>query len=113
MRVLVCGSRSFNDEKLLKETLDQFDIHELIQGEAKGADTLALLYGLKRMVPVKRFPADWNKYGKRAGYIRNRQMLDEGKPDLVVAFWDGKSPGTQMMINLAQSEDIKTIVVEY
>ena len=59
---------------------------------------------------VQKFPANWKEYGKRAGYIRNAQMLNEGKPDLVVAFPGGK--GTQMMIKLAKAAGVKVVEVK-
>jgi hypothetical protein len=58
------------------------------------------------------FPADWGTFGKRAGPIRNKQMLEEGKPDLVIAFWDGNSPGTKNMIDQAQAKGISVKVIK-
>lgn len=121
MRVLVCGGRNFNNYDLMRSILlEHFEGlgHTLIQGCATGADTMAK-YIIQQFnqggagITIEDYPANWAYYGKRAGYIRNRSMLDEGRPDLVIAFWDGKSFGTKMMINLAQAEDIKTIVVDY
>src|SRR5258707_15356809 len=102
MRVLVCGSRHFHDYERLKEVLDGHEISEIIHGGARGADTLSGDYGKGRNVPVRVWPADWNTYGKRAGPIRNHQMLSEGKPDLVVAFLAPDSRGTKHMIEIAQ-----------
>lgn len=64
-----------------------------------------------RRTSFKEFPADWDKYGKRAGYLRNVQMLDEGKPDLVVAFPGGK--GTAMMVKLAKERGVRVIEYAY
>ena len=120
MRVLVCGGRDFNDYELLRATLDrilnpnnlslayQAGI-ELIHGGARGADTWADYWAVNNYVPIHEYKANWDKYGKRAGYIRNKQMLDEGKPDLVIAFPGGK--GTQMMVKLAKEAGVETIVV--
>ncbi len=102
MRVLVCGGRDFDDSALVKRILDQIHaetpITSIIHGAARGADSLGKFWAQINRLPHKAFPADWDEYKKRAGYLRNQQMLDEGKPDLVVAFPDGK--GTQMMIDI-------------
>lgn len=114
MRILVCGGRDFSDSNLLNKFLNQYlsDIDDLviIQGDAKGADYLAKLWAVSNTVKFESFPADWKKYGKRAGYIRNTQMLNEGKPDIVVAFPGGK--GTQMMITLAEAAGVPVVNVE-
>lgn len=111
MKILVCGGRDFDDYKLLSETLNPH-IHTglvIIHGAAKGADSLAERWAKDNADDIESYPADWTKYGKRAGYIRNVQMLNEGKPDLVVAFPGGK--GTQMMINLAEAAKVPVIKV--
>lgn len=126
MRVLVCGSRTFNDEKKLKEVLDELDITTIIEGEAKGADTLARHYAEEHNIDVIPFPVQWDKHGKSAGPIRNRQMLVEGKPELVVAFLgpvaiaeftsglsDSKySRGTKNMIDQATKAGVPVHVVD-
>ena len=116
MIVLVCGSRDYTNRLLITERLcalqdDGYDT--LIEGEARGADTIAKLAGEALGMQIMPFPADWDKYGKRAGYIRNQQMLDEGHPDLVVAFYSRpvKSRGTQMMVDIARKAGVP--VVEY
>lgn len=112
MKVLVCGSRHFNDYKLLKETLDGFDITEVIEGEARGADTLARNYAEERKIHVRPFPADWNRHGKAAGPIRNKQMLVEGQPELVIAFRGPNSRGTQNMITQSRKAGLEVKVIE-
>lgn len=107
MRVLVCGSRHFKDEDLMEKVLDEFRISTIIEGEARGADVMARQYGERRNIPVEPFPADWNKYGKAAGPIRNSQMLKEGRPDLVIAFKYEGSRGTQNMIDQAKRKGIE------
>lgn len=99
VRVAVVGSREFGDYRLLKEFLDaelgrfpagtQF---ELVSGGARGADSLAERYGNEKGIPVKVFAADWNRYGKSAGFRRNVDIIENC--DLCVAFWDGQSRGT-------------------
>lgn len=113
MKVLVWGSRHFNDVELLRKTLDSLPgVGEIIEGEARGADSLAREWGLARNVVVKAFPANWTLYGKRAGPIRNSQMLKEGQPDLVVAFLGPGSHGTADMIAKAKAAGVKTLVVD-
>jgi hypothetical protein len=112
MRVLVCGSRHFNDYELLERTLSEIEITEVIEGEARGADTFSRIYAERHGIPVLRFPAEWDKYGKAAGPIRNSQMLTEGKPQLVVAFLGPNSRGTQNMINQAKKANIPVKVIE-
>ena len=117
MRVLVCGGRDFCDWKKLNGTLtnlhkQNITITTLIQGKAIGADWLARAWGIAALGKdyVIDFPADWKKHGRGAGPIRNQQMLDEGKPDLVVAFPGGN--GTKDMVTRAKNAGVKVIEVE-
>ena len=112
MRVLVCGSRHFNNRALLSSTLNGISISVLIHGAARGADTMAERYAEDRGIPVEAFPADWVTFGKGAGPIRNRQMLVEGKPDLVVAFLAPNSRGTQNMIDQATKAGVPVKVID-
>ena len=98
MVIIVAGSRTFKDYKLLSDTLDNIEnITEIVSGCAKGADLLGEQYALERHIPIKKFPAQWDIYGKQAGFIRNMEMCDYA--DYLIAFWDGKSRGTNQMIN--------------
>lgn len=114
MKVLVCGGRDYNDYERVKGVLDKlFDRFggeggfQIIQGEAPGADTLARRWAEDNGVETIGFRADWERYGKRAGFIRNSQMLNEGQPNLVIAFPGGK--GTAMMVDLAMKANVQTI----
>lgn len=111
MRILVCGGRDFSDYNLVSQTLNPHGCIDLkiIHGAAKGADSLAQRWAKDNGYEDEAYPANWNKYGKRAGYIRNVQMLNEGRPDLVIAFPGGK--GTQMMINLAEAAGVPVVKV--
>ena len=111
MRILVCGGRDYNDDTMFRKVLTKYFHRDMviIQGDARGADYLAKMYAKNFGVACESYPADWDKYGKRAGYIRNVQMLNEGKPDLVIAFPGGK--GTEMMINLAEAADVEVVRV--
>lgn len=112
MRVLVCGSRHFNDKELMEDVLKQWDISCVVEGEARGADTLAREYAERHGLDVLPFPALWDKHGRAAGPIRNRQMLVEGKPELVIAFRGPNSRGTQNMIDQAKKAGIEVVVVD-
>ena len=112
MRVLVCGSRHFNDYTKLAEVLDALGpITEIIEGEARGADRLSLDWALCHQIPVRKFPAQWDVFGTRAGPIRNHQMLKEGNPDLVVAFLAPDSRGTKHMIDIATKASVPVKVI--
>ena len=96
----VVGSRSFNDYNLLKNTLDKYDINKIISGGAKGADQLAERYAKENGIETLILKPDWKKYPRAAGIIRNKDII--GACTEVVAFWDGKSPGTKNSIGLAE-----------
>ncbi len=107
-KVLVCGGRDFNDDEFMDIALTGLTfvkpISLIIHGGARGADSLAGKWAEREGVEVKEFRAEWNKYGRRAGYIRNVRMAEEGEPDLVVAFPGGR--GTDMMIDIAKKKGI-------
>lgn len=84
---------------------------EVIAGAARGADTVAADWARDNKLKLLEFPADWKKHGKSAGYVRNKQMLDEGKPDIVIAFPGGH--GTKNMKNLARIAGVPVIEVKY
>ena len=113
MRVLVCGGRDFNDVLTLGSWLG--GIHKnngpitlLIEGGARGADYMAKKFAEWQGIPVKTFSADWNRHGRAAGLIRNKRMLDEGKPDLVVAFEGGR--GTANMVEQAKAAGVRVLM---
>lgn len=108
MRVLVCGGRNYSNKDRLHEVLDELHLTNddtIISGMAKGADDLAAKYSVQKQIMLDAFPAQWNKYGKSAGFKRNTQMLLEGKPDLVIAFPGGK--GTDMMCKIAADSGVE------
>ena len=115
-KIIIAGSRDFNDYEFLKKKLvnlrDLFiDDDVIISGHARGADALGERFAKEYNIPLKLFPADWNKYGKSAGYIRNKEMADNA--DVLVAFWDGKSRGTKNMINIAIDKGLEVHIVRY
>ena len=113
-KVIVAGSRSFNDYKLLKERLDYYFSNVkpiIVCGEAKGADTLGKRYAEEKGYEIERHPALWDKHGKAAGPIRNLEMAENA--DALIAFWDGKSRGTQNMISIAKNKKMMNRVILY
>lgn len=107
-RVLVCGGRHYSDWARVIECLDCIQVDRkislVIHGGALGADDLGSRWAYLRGIPSKVFPAHWGMHGKAAGPIRNQQMIEEGKPDLVVAFPGGT--GTADMVRRAKSAGI-------
>jgi hypothetical protein len=141
MRVLVCGDRNWDDSHVIDEILQGiYDLHSIgylvthvqhmtvIEGGAKGADRAAADWanttgphpGDTSLVDPdhcavihEQYPADWDRYRKAAGPIRNKQMLYEGKPDAVWAFHDhlANSKGTKDMVTRAKKAGIPVYVV--
>lgn len=106
---LICGGRDFTDEAMFGNAIgDLIRLRglpsKIIEGGAKGADRMARTWAGQKAIEVKTEEADWNKYGKAAGHIRNQAMLDKYKPDFVVAFPGGK--GTASMIDKARKAGI-------
>lgn len=103
-KVVVAGSRGFNNYELLKIKLDSILANKkqvvIVSGTAKGSDELGERYAVEKGYPIKPFPANWAKHGKKAGYLRNREMAEYA--DAVVVFWDGISPGSKHMIDITQ-----------
>ena len=121
-RVIIAGSRGFNDWLLMWEFLERKiepfifftladKVTEIVSGTANGADKLGERYAKAKGLPVKRFPADWNRYGKAAGHIRNKRMAEYA--DACVVFWDGESRGEKNMIDCARELNVPTMVVKY
>jgi len=107
MKILVCGGRNFNDGKWFFDELDKLNPKHVISGGAQGADQLAISWAKYYCVPYTVFPANWGVHGKAAGPIRNKRMLDEGKPDLVLAFPGGA--GTMNMVSQALKAGVKVL----
>lgn len=110
MRVLVCGGRNYNNYNEVARVLNNLyialdkDNLTIIDGGARGADTLANTWAISNGVKTERFFADWSKHGKSAGPRRNKQMLEEGKPSMIIAFPGGK--GTANMVSIARKADV-------
>ena len=115
MKVIIAGGRNFENYQLLKfkcdEILKNIVVEEIVSGKATGADTLGERYAKERGYRVNPFQADWDKYGKSAGYKRNEAMANYA--DCLIAFWDGKSKGTGHMIDLARAKKIPIRIIKY
>ena len=115
MKVIIAGGRDFKDYDLLCRKADYYlsrqDEIEIVSGCAKGADKLGERYADERGYLIKRFPADWGTFGKRAGYLRNEDMAIYA--DALIAFWNERSKGTKHMIDIAEQQGLKVRVVIY
>lgn len=121
MKVIVAGGRDFDDKRMLYNVLDRMFIPqdfvlpehtlEIVCGCAEGADYLGEHWAITNWAPVKYFPADWERYGKGAGMVRNREMAEYS--DALVAFWDGESRGTSNMIQEALKHGLEVHVFPY
>lgn len=112
-RVLVCGGREYGDRSRVFSVLDKYHaevgVDLLIDGAARGADQIAHEWAVAVGVPTERYPADWNAHGSFAGPMRNRVMLKEGRPDLVIAFPGGV--GTRDMVRKARKADVEVVEI--
>lgn len=115
MRVLVCGDRNWTDKDTIRKFLLEYNPTVVIEGEARGADSLAREVAEEASIPVEKYPADWDKYKKAAGPIRNQEMLDKGKPDIVLAFHDDleNSKGTKHMVAIAKKAGFKVYLIKH
>lgn len=119
-KLIIAGGREFHFRKIAEEYLNWIindkiykitDEVEIISGGAKGADKIGEDYALEHSLTLKVFNADWDKYGKSAGYIRNEEMAKYAYG--LVAFWDGKSRGTKHMIDLARKHNLDVWILQY
>lgn len=110
MRVLVCGGRDYQDEVRVAAVLSGIGgISQIIHGGERGADDLARVWAIRSGITDRQFNANWSANGKAAGPIRNQRMLDEGKPDLVVAFPGGR--GTADMVRRARQSGVPVMEI--
>ena len=110
IRLAVIGSRTFDDYDLLSQVLGsvQRTISIIVSDGAKGADTLAAKYALEHDILVHEILPQWDKFGRNAGYVRNVLIITNS--DALIAFWDGKSKGTEHSINLAREAGIPVYI---
>lgn len=102
MKVAIIGSRNFSNYQLMEDAINLLNINisTVVSGGADGADILAEKYAKKNKKQLKIFPAEWEKYGKKAGFLRNKFIIEESS--IVIAFWDGESKGTGNSLSIAK-----------
>jgi len=110
LKTIIAGSRAITDPAVLDDAISasSFDITEVVSGTAPGVDSLAETWAAQNGIPVKQFPADWNRYGRKAGPIRNTEMA--GYAEALIAVWDGRSKGSRNIIQLARRRGLKVFV---
>lgn len=116
--IIIAGTRTFNEYPLLDVAVKNFIVENKIKrpvsivcGMAQGADLLGKKFAENYNIPVIEMPADWETFGKSAGYIRNKEMAKISR--YCICFWDKKSKGTKHMIDLAKEYNLILKVVEY
>ena len=107
MKLAIVGTRTFTDyvffENKIEETYDIDTISEIISGGAIGVDTLAEIFAKKFSIKFTVYKPDWNTYGKGAGFVRNKLIINHATD--IIAFWDEKSKGTKLSIDIAIKEN--------
>ena len=112
MKVAVIGGRDFSNYELLVKTINDIKgIDLIVSGGALGADSMGAHYANHNNIPTLIFKPDWRKYGKGAGFIRNKDIINNS--DIVVAFWDGKSKGTRNSIDTALKLNKDVRIIKY
>lgn len=110
MRVAIVGSRDFPRLDLVRQFVWELErTTVVVSGGAAGVDSVAVEEAKRLGMPYEVYPADWNRYGRRAGIVRNQQIVDASIE--VVAFWDGKSRGTKSTMDMARAAGKKLSVV--
>lgn len=131
LRVVITGSRKFNNYELLKNTATKIilsllseleessmlDHIEIISGDCRGADILSQRFAKEFNVTFKQFSTDWDREGNLAGCIRNEEMVryasDYSSRGALIAFWDGESKGTKNIIKVADRINLKSYIIKY
>jgi hypothetical protein len=128
MKLIIAGSRNFNNYPKLKEECDRIleelyfkevytDLEpiEIVSGHAQGADQLGEKYARDGLYNLKIIKAEWERYGKSAGFLRNERMARYAKDDkgTLICFWDGKSSGTKNMIELGKQYNLRTYIIKF
>mgnify|MGYP001610872056 CR=1 FL=1 len=112
MRVIIAGSRIITEPQKIETAIlhANFRITEVVSGGAPGVDRLGEKWAHEHQIPVRRFIPKWDLYGKGAGMIRNKEMVQNA--DALIAIWDGNSPGTANMIQIAQQNRLSVFVLQ-
>ena len=119
LRLIIAGSRDWENYSIVRSTTNEiltdiyfkhpFDTVQVVSGTAKGADLLGEQYAHEYNFNVKKFPANWEKEGKKAGYLRNIEMAENA--DACIVFWDGQSKGSKHMIDMAEKYNLMLYIV--
>jgi hypothetical protein len=109
-KTIIAGTRTLKFPELIQDAVDNcgWTITEVVSGNAPGIDQMGEMWAAVNHLPIKRFPANWNKFGKTAGRRRNVEMAKYA--DALIAIWDGKSPGTKHMIKAAEAYNLRIYV---
>ena len=117
-KVVVAGGRDFTNYNLLKKKVDNILSQKklthkilILSGKSIGADCLGEIYALENNLEILSYPADWDKFGKKAGVKRNAEMINDA--DALIAFWNGNSRGTKYMIDIATKKGKMIRVINY
>lgn len=118
-RMIVAGGRDYSNQNVVNYYIDRVkDVCDsrglslvIVCGMATGADTLGRNYAISNGLEVLEFPANWNRYGKSAGYIRNKEMGDVA--DSAIVFWDGRSKGSKLMIDIMHELKKPVVAISY
>lgn len=113
MKLIIAGSRNYNDEADFFQRMNNIvakndwvrEVTEVVSGTARGADSLGEKWATFYGFDITRFPANWNKFGRGAGHMRNAEMADYA--DGLILFWDGVSKGSGNMLDNARSRNLK------
>ena len=110
MKTIIAGGRHISDYETVLEAVanSNFVITQIISGGAKGVDSTGEQIAKDFGIELRVFPADWENFGKAAGYIRNAEMAKHA--EALIAIWDGISPGTKHMINTAKRQGLHTYI---
>lgn len=117
--MIVAGGRDYSNQNVVNYYIDRVrDVCDsrglnlvIVCGMATGADTLGRNYAISNGLEVLEFPANWNRYGKSAGYIRNKEMGNIA--DSAIVFWDGRSKGSKLMIDIMHELKKPVIAISY
>jgi len=112
MKTVIAGSRILSDYGLVEKAVKEsgFDVTEVISGGASGIDRLGEAYARNHGIPYKIFKAPWERFGRKAGILRNEEMAKSA--DAVIVIWDGKSRGSSSMIQIAKNRLLPLFVLE-
>lgn len=110
MKVIIAGSREGVKYSDVIDSIKEsgFNITEIVSGTARGSDKFGEQFAEDNGIPLSRFPANWNKHGKSAGYVRNTEMAEYA--DALIAIWDGESRGTKHMIDIANKKSLLSYI---